>query len=89
MTGSARSAAEDVEAGVDLGAEQESIRLTEAMELRRKALETRVALMWADLEAEESLTARQLRASKKSESTLRAARLEQGLQRTVKPEDGS
>lgn len=68
LTGSARSATEDVEAGVDLGAEQESIRLTEAMELRRKALETRVASMWADLEAEESLIARQLRASKKSEA---------------------
>jgi hypothetical protein len=43
--------------------------------------------MWADFEAEESLTARQLTASKKREQVLRAARLEQGRQRTVKPED--
>ena len=88
LTGSARAAAEAVETGVGLGAEQESSQLSEAMELRRKALETRMASMWADLEAEESLTARRITETKKHEDALRAARLEQGRQRTVKPEDG-
>jgi circadian clock protein KaiC len=87
LVGSARAAAEAVE--VDLGstAEQESSQLSEAMELRRKAIQTRVASMWADFEAEEALTARQFTASKKGKEDLRAARLEQGRQRTVKPED--
>ena len=88
LTGSARAAAEAVETGVGLGAEQESTQLAEAMELRRKAVETRVASMWADLEAEESQTARRITETKKREDALRAARLEQGRQRTVKPEDG-
>jgi circadian clock protein KaiC len=88
LTGSARAAAEAVEAGIRLGADQESSQLAEAMELRRKAVETHVASMWADFEAEEALTARQLTASKKGKEDLRAARLEQGRQRTVKPEDG-
>jgi len=88
LTGSARAAAEAVEADLGLGAEHESSQLAEAMELRRKAIETRVASMWADFEAEESLTARQITSSKKREQALRAARLEQGRQRTVKPEDG-
>ena len=88
LTGSARAAAEAVETGVGLGAEQESSQLSEAMELRRKAVETRVASMWADLEAEESLAARRITETKKREDALRAARLEQGRQRTVKPEDG-
>jgi circadian clock protein KaiC len=87
LTGSARAAAEAVEAELGLGAEHESSQLAEAMELRRKAIETRVASMWADFEAEESLTARQITSSKKREQALRAARLEQGRQRTVKPED--
>jgi circadian clock protein KaiC len=87
LTGSARAAAEAVETGVGLGAEQESSQLSEAMELRRKAVETHVASLWADLEADESLTARQITATKKREDVLRAARLEQGRQRTVKPED--
>ena len=87
LTGSARAAAEAVEADLGLGAEHESSQLAEAMELRRKALETRVASMWADFEAEEALTARQLTATKKGKEDLRAARLEQGRQRTVKPED--
>ena len=87
LTGSARAAAEAVEADLGLGAEHESSQLAEAMELRRKAIETRVASMWADFEAEESLTARQITSSKKREQALRAARLEQGRQRTVKPED--
>jgi circadian clock protein KaiC len=88
LTGSARAAAEAVESDLGLGAEHESSQLAEAMELRRKAIETRVASMWADFEAEESLTARQITSSKKREQALRAARLEQGRQRTVKPEDG-
>jgi circadian clock protein KaiC len=87
LTGSARAAAEAVETGVGLGAEQESIRLAEAVELRRKAVETRAASMWADLEVEESLAARRITETKKREDALRAARLEQGRQRTVKPED--
>ncbi|HZY00469.1 MAG TPA: circadian clock protein KaiC [Dermatophilaceae bacterium] len=87
LTGSARAAAEAVETGVGLGAEQESTQLFEAMELRRKAVETRVASLWADLEAEESLAARRITETKKREDALRAARLEQGRQRTVKPED--
>ena len=58
------------------------------MELRRKALEARMASLWADFEAEESQTARQITATKKREDALRAARLEQGRQRTVKPENG-
>ena len=87
LTGSARGAAEALDEGVGLGAEQESSQLAEAMELRRKAVKTRVASMWADFEAEESLTARQITATKKREDALRAARLEQGRQRTVKPED--
>ena len=87
LTGSARAAAEAVETGVGLGAEQESTQLAEAMELRRKALEARMASLWADFEAEESQTARQITATKKREDALRAARLEQGRQRTVKPED--
>src|ERR1019366_6083463 len=88
LTGSARAAAEAVETGAGLGAEQESTQLAEAMELRRKALEARMASMWADFEAEESQTARQITATKKREDALRAARLEQGRQRTVKPENG-
>ena len=87
LTGSARAAAEAAEAHLGLGAEQESSHLSEAMELRRKAVQTRVASMWADFEAEEALTAQQLTASKKGKEALRAARLEQGRQRTVKPED--
>jgi circadian clock protein KaiC len=87
LTGSARAAAEAVEADLGLGAEHEASQLAEAMELRRKAVQTRVASMWADFEAEEALTARQLTASKKGREDLRAARLEQGRQRTVKPED--
>jgi circadian clock protein KaiC len=87
LTGSARAAAEAVETGIRLGAEQESSQLSEAMELRRKAVETHVTSMWADFEAEESRAARQLTASKKGKEDLRAARLEQGRQRTVKPED--
>ena len=87
LTGSARAAAEAVEADLGLGAEHEASQLAEAMELRRKAVQTRVASMWADFEAEEALTARQLTASRKGKEDLRAARLEQGRQRTVKPED--
>jgi len=87
LTGSARAAAEALDEGVGLGAEQESSQLADAMELRRKAVKTRMASMWADFEAEESLTARQITAIKKREEALRAARLEQGRQRTVKPED--
>jgi circadian clock protein KaiC len=87
LTGSARAAAEAAEADLGLGAEQESSQLSEAMELRRKAVQTRVASMWADFEAEEALTARQITSSKKREQVLRAARLEQGRQRSVKPED--
>jgi len=87
LTGSARAAAEAAETGAGLGAEQESNQLAEAMELRRKAVQTRVASMWADFDAQEALTTRQLKASKKREEVLRAARLEQGRQRTVKPED--
>src|SRR5665647_821059 len=73
--------------GLGLGAEQESSQLSEAMELRRKAVETHVASLWADFEAGESLTARRITETKKGEDALRAARLEQGRQRTVKPED--
>jgi circadian clock protein KaiC len=87
LTGSARAAAEAVDADLGPRAERESSQLADAMGLRRKALESRVASMWADFEAEEALTARQLTASKKREQVLRAARLEQGRQRTVKPED--
>jgi len=87
LTGSARAAAEALDEGVGPGAEQESSQLADAMELRRKAVKTRMASMWADFEAEESLTARQITAIKKREEALRAARLEQGRQRTVKPED--
>jgi circadian clock protein KaiC len=87
LVGSARAAAEAVEADFGLGAEQESSQLSEAMELRRKAVQSRVASMWADFEAGEALTARQLTASKKRAEALRAARVEQGRQRTVKPED--
>jgi hypothetical protein len=87
LTGSARAAAEAVGTGVGLGAGQESTQLAEAMELRGKALDARMASMWADFEAEESQTARQITATKKREDALLAARLEQGRQRTVKPED--
>jgi circadian clock protein KaiC len=87
LTGSARAAAEAVDADLGPRAERESSQLADAMGLRRKALESRVASMWADFEAEEALTARQLTASKKREQVLRAARLEQGRQRSVKPED--
>ena len=87
LTGSARAAAEAAETELGLGAERESSQLSEAMELRRKAVQTRVAAVWADFEAEEALTARQITATKKREQVLRAARLEQGRQRTVKPED--
>ena len=87
LTGSARAAAEAVETDLGLGAEQESSQLSVAMELRRKAVETHVASLWADFEAGESLTARRIRETKKREDALRAARLEQGRQRTVKPED--
>ncbi len=52
LTGSARAAAEAVDAGLGLGAEQESSQLADSMELRRKAAQTRVASMWADFEAE-------------------------------------
>jgi hypothetical protein len=46
-----------------------------------------MASMWADFEAEESLAARRITATKKREDALRSARMEQGRQRTVKPED--
>jgi circadian clock protein KaiC len=88
LTGSMRAAAEAVEAGVALGAEEESSRVSEAMDLRRKAVEQRVASIWADFEAEESLTVRQITETKNREDALRAARMEQARQRTVKPEDG-
>ena len=88
LVGSARAAAEAAEAELTSGAQQETSQLSEAMELRRKAVQTRVASIWADFEAGEALTARQLAASKKRAEGLRAARLEQGRQRTVKPEDG-
>jgi circadian clock protein KaiC len=84
LVGSARAAAE---AHLGLTAEQETSQLSEVMELRRKAVQTRVALMWAEFEAEEALTARQLAANRKRAEALRSARLEQGRQRTVKPED--
>jgi hypothetical protein len=58
------------------------------MDLRRKAVEQRVASIWADFEAEESLTVRQITETKNREDALRAARMEQARQRTVKPEDG-
>jgi hypothetical protein len=74
-------------ADLGLTAEQETSQLAEAAELRRKAVQTRVASIWADFEAAEALTARQLTASKQHEQALEAARLEQGRQRTVKPED--
>jgi hypothetical protein len=41
--------------GLDLGAEQESSQLAEAMELRRKAVETRAASLGAGFEAERRL----------------------------------
>jgi circadian clock protein KaiC len=87
LTGSARAAAEAAEADLGLGAEQESSQLTEAMDLRKKAVEKRVASTWAEFEAAESLTAQRITASKKRAEALRAARLEQARQRTDKPKD--
>jgi circadian clock protein KaiC len=87
LTGSARAAAEAAEADLGLGAEQESSQLTEAMGLRKRAVEERVASMWAEFEAAESLTAQRIMASKKRAETLRASRLEQARQRTGKPKD--
>jgi len=87
LTGSARAAAEAAETDLGLGAEQESSQLTEAMDLRKKAVEKRVASTWAEFEAAESLTAQRITASKKRAEALRAARLEQARQRTDKPKD--
>jgi hypothetical protein len=86
LTGSARAAAEALDRGVELGAEQESSQLSDAMELRRKPSK-RTWPRCADFEGEESLTARRITETKKRADVLRAARLEQGRQRTVKPED--
>jgi KaiC/GvpD/RAD55 family RecA-like ATPase len=74
LTGSARAAAESAE-------------LSEAMELRRQAVASRVASLWADFEAEESQTQRLIQATSKRQDALRRSRQEQGRQRTVKPED--
>ena len=88
LTGSARAAAEAAQAATEQGWAQESAELTEALELRRRAVETEVASLWADFEAEENRSQRRIQASKKGEEALRLSRLEQGRQRTVKPEDG-
>jgi hypothetical protein len=57
------------------------------MELRRQAVASRVASLWADFEAEESQTQRLIQATSKRQDALRRSRQEQGRQRTVKPED--
>jgi len=88
LTGSARAAAEAAQAATEQGWARESAELTEALELRRRAVETEVASLWADFEAEENRSQRRIQASKKGEEALRLSRLEQGRQRTVKPEDG-
>jgi len=88
LTGSARAAAEAAQAATEQGWARESAELTEALELRRRAVETEVASLWADFEAEENRSRRRIQAGKKGEEALRLSRLEQGRQRTVKPEDG-
>ena len=88
LTGSARAAAEAAQAATEQGWARESAELTEALELRRRAVETEVASLWADFEAEENRSQRRIQAGKKGEEALRLSRLEQGRQRTVKPEDG-
>jgi len=88
LTGSARAAQEAAEAGVELELAQESSDLAGALELRRQSLEKHVAALRADFEAEESLTEQRILASKKRESAVRLARLEQGRRRTGKPEAG-
>jgi len=88
LTGSARAAAEAAQAATEQGWARESAELTEALELRKRAVETEVASLWADFEAEENRSQRRIQAGKKGEEALRLSRLEQGRQRTVKPEDG-
>jgi circadian clock protein KaiC len=88
LTGSARAAQELAEVGTQAELAQESSELAEALELRREAVETHVAALRADFGAEESLTERLIKTSKKREHAVRIARLEQGRQRTVKPEAG-
>jgi circadian clock protein KaiC len=88
LTGSARAAAEAAEAATKLGLEHESTELAEAIQLRRHAVESRVASLLADFDAEESRAQRLIQATRKREEALRHGRQEQGRQRTVKPEDG-
>jgi circadian clock protein KaiC len=85
LTGSARAAQEAIEADIELGSGDESSDLAAALELRRQALETRLAALRADFGAEEKLTEREIKASRKREEIVRLSRLEQARQRTVKP----
>jgi circadian clock protein KaiC len=85
LTGSARVAQEAIEADIELGSGDESSDLAAALELRREALETRLAALRADFSAEEKLTEREIKTSRKREEILRLSRLEQARQRTVKP----
>ncbi|HEX7536670.1 MAG TPA: circadian clock protein KaiC, partial [Dermatophilaceae bacterium] len=86
LTGSARAAQEAIEADIELGSGDESSDLATALELRRQALETRLAAMRADFGAEEKLTEREIKTSRKREEIVRLSRLEQARQRTVKPQ---
>jgi circadian clock protein KaiC len=85
LTGSARAAQEAIEADIELGSGDESSDLAAALELRRQALETRLAALRADFGAEEKLTEREIKTSRKREEIVRLSRLEQARQRTVKP----
>jgi circadian clock protein KaiC len=85
LTGSARAAQEAIESDIELGTGDESSDLAAALELRRQALETRLAAMRADFGAEEKLTEREIKTSRKREEIQRLSRLEQARQRTVKP----
>ena len=88
LTGSARSAQEDVERDVALGLAQKADELASALERRREAVETHVAALRADFGAEESLTRRLIETSEERQQALHLDRLEQGRQRTATPEEG-
>ncbi|HEX7536664.1 MAG TPA: circadian clock protein KaiC [Dermatophilaceae bacterium] len=86
LTGSARATQEAAERAAGLEAEQVSAQRSTALERRRKAVEAQVAALWADFEAERSVSLKLTEASEDRQQVLQEDSREQERLRTVPPE---
>jgi circadian clock protein KaiC len=86
LTGSARATQEAAEKAAALAARQGSAERSVVVERRKKAVEAQVAALWADFEAEKSVSLRLTEASQERQQVLREDSQEQGRLRTVPSE---